>query len=181
MDNSSWNVVVTVHKEGFKEARRSLRRLGLVRQTPFFNVLTMRVQDRDEFLRDLSDRVRRQPHLRASLSRVIPVSDRFSFISRHEFEHKGKKIVDQWLPQLSGQSFHVRMHRRGYSGTLSSLEQEKMFDRYVLGALHSQGQSARIDFSDPDYIIDIETVESEAGFSIWSRSDRTSFPFLNLD
>jgi tRNA(Ser,Leu) C12 N-acetylase TAN1 len=40
---------------------------------------------------------------------------------------------------------------------------------------------SRIDFDDPDYIIDIETVGQRAGMSLWSREHRLRYALLKLD
>jgi tRNA(Ser,Leu) C12 N-acetylase TAN1 len=43
------------------------------------------------------------------------------------------------------------------------------------------GRPGRINFADPDHVIDIETVGNRAGLSIWSRDDLRRYPFLNVD
>jgi tRNA(Ser,Leu) C12 N-acetylase TAN1 len=42
------------------------------------------------------------------------------------------------------------------------------------------GRPGRIDFSNPDYVIDIEMVGNRAGLSIWERGDLRPYPFLGV-
>jgi hypothetical protein len=45
----------------------------------------------------------------------------------------------------------------------------------MLAARHTPG---RIDFGDPDVVIDIETLDTEGAVSLWTRDDMRSFGFL---
>jgi len=47
--------------------------------------------------------------------------------------------------------------------------------------LDAQGAATRIDFEDPDHIVDIETVGQRAGLSLWTREQAQRYPFLKLD
>jgi tRNA(Ser,Leu) C12 N-acetylase TAN1 len=64
---------------------------------------------------------------------------------------------------------------------LSSQDEERHFDRYLIELMADKGRSARIDFADPDVIIAIETVGQWAGISWWTRDDLKRYPFLTLD
>ena len=85
------------------------------------------------------------------------------------------------MPQLAGKSFHVRMHRRGFKEALPSQQEERMLDDVLLEALERTGQPGRIEFEDPDLILDVETVDQRAGMSLWTREQLERYPFLNLD
>ena len=82
---------------------------------------------------------------------------------------------------LRGSSFHVRMHRRGFKGRLSSQREEQFLDHYILTRLEQEQCSGRITFDDPDAIITVETVGQRAGIALWSREERERYLFLNLD
>ena len=73
------------------------------------------------------------------------------------------------------------MHRRGFKGRLSSHQEESYLDHLLMTKLDAQGNPGRVDFDDPDYIIDIETVGQHAGVTLWNREQRLSYPFLRLD
>lgn len=174
-----WNVVVTVQDEGYNRARKLLERFGPVGKTDFFNVLLMRVTDHREFLEQLREDGEREPAALSCLARVVPVLQSFSFQSPAEFEEKARQAVTAWLPAL--QSFHVRMHRRGFNGRMSGMEQEKFLDSYLLEALETAGAAGRITFEDPDAIIAVESLGPRAGLSLWTREDLRRYPLLHLD
>ncbi len=54
-------------------------------------------------------------------------------------------------------------------------------DRFVLARLGGHGATGSIDFDDPDYSIDIETVGQQAGVALQALEQRLRYPFLKLD
>lgn len=72
----------------------------------------------------------------------------------------------------------MRLHRRGFKGVLSTPKDEQFLDRFLMAEL---GQTSRIGFSDPDAVIQIETIDSRAGMSLWSRDELQQYPFLGVD
>jgi len=176
-----WNVVVTVHEGGFTKALRLLEQFGEVRKSDFFNILLVRTSNPDGFLESLADLARRDPGAIAPLARVMPVSRTFTFQSPQEFETKACQTVDPWLLSLAGKSFHVRMHRRGFKGKLSSMNEEQFLDHHLLNALESAGTPGRITFDDPDAVIALETIGPRAGLSLWTRDELRRHPLLHLD
>lgn len=176
-----WNVVITVHEEGYNEARKQLERLGRVDRTDYFNVLLMRVEDARNFLELLRAEAQLEPGRFRSLARVMPVIQCFEFQNPAEFENKARQAVCAWLPSLQGKSFHLRMHRRGFKGKLSSMEEERFLDTYLLEALDLAGSKGRISFDDPDAIIALETLGTRAGLSLWTREELRRYPLLHLD
>jgi tRNA(Ser,Leu) C12 N-acetylase TAN1 len=176
-----WNVVVTVREEGYNLARRLLGRFGQVDRTDFYNILVMRVTDPRLLLEGLIEEAGRKPESVASLARVLPVDQTFTFQSPEEFDEKARLAVCAWLPTLAGKGFHLRMHRRGFKGKLSSIDEERFLDTYLLEALETAGTPGRITFTDPDAIIALETIGSRAGLSLWTREDLARYPLLHLD
>ncbi|MDD4976758.1 MAG: THUMP domain-containing protein [Bacteriovorax sp.] len=177
----SWNVIVTLYKEGFKDAIHALSPHGVVRATNFFNVLVMHVEDMDKFLHDFAIEMSEKPYLGNSISRLTPVMRALTFNSREEFEDKAKRIADEWVDLIAGKTFYVRMHRRGFREKISSLDEEQFLDRHLLKSLDERGLAAKITFTDPDFIIDVETLNNQGSLSIWSRDDIKAYPFLHLD
>jgi tRNA(Ser,Leu) C12 N-acetylase TAN1 len=176
-----WNVVVSVHRDHYRRACAVLGALGEVAQTDYYNVLVMRVDDREDFLKRLSAMVTAAPEFLEVAARIMPASETFTFRSAAEFEAKAKETVCAWLPCLIGQSFHVRMHRRGFKEQMSSHVEERFLDEALLHALEQAGTPGHIDFTDPDLIIDVETVGQRAGLSLWTRDDLLRYPFLKVD
>lgn len=173
-----WNVVVTVRDGTMGKARRMLRRFGHADRSGFFNVLVMRVDD----ARGMLERLRGELETSGSvLSRVVPASSTFDFASPEEFVAKAGSAVDGLVPALAGKSFHVRVHRRGYKGRLSSQEEERRLDRALLEALARAGTPGRVEFVNPDAIVVVEIVGPRAGASLWTREDLHRYPLLRLD
>lgn len=176
-----WNVIVTVYNDGFKDAIHTLRKYGVVRATNFFNVLVMQVEDVDKFLQIAASEMPEKSCLEYGIASINPAMRTFTFNSRQEFEDKIKRIADEWVDKLAGKSFYVRMHRRGFKEKLLSLNEEQFLAMHLMNALKERGQNAKVTFTDPDYVIDVETINNQGFLSIWSRADMNAYPFLNLD
>ena len=54
-----WNVVITVHEDGYNSARNILERHGNVDRTDFFNILLMQTADYWQLLDALHESFRR--------------------------------------------------------------------------------------------------------------------------
>ncbi len=176
-----WNVVVTVHEGGFSRARRLLEQFGQVEKTGFFNILVMRAAEPDRLLESLEELAHRDSAALSALARVMPVTYVFTFQSPDEFETKAREMVRPWIPQLAGKSFHVRVHRRGFKGRLSSMDEERFLDRYLLEELERNGTPGRITFDHREAVIALETIGSQAGLSFWTGEEIASHPLLHLD
>ncbi len=176
-----WNVVVTTHEHRYRHARAFLAPMGELQDSGFYNVLVMRVEQPQDFLVRLESHLEAFPEAALSLARVLPVTETFRYQSPEEFELKAAEIVRGWLGPLAGTRFHVRMHRRGFKGRLSSMEEERLLDHLVIESLARQGLEAIIDFDDPDWILAIDTVAQRAGLSLWSREELQRYSLLKLD
>ena len=176
-----WNVVVTIRESHFHEAKQFLETFGRVGKTDYFNVLVMKVDAVDRFLDDLKQDINAAPILKSAVSRVMPASVTFDFQVPAEFEARAVQAVEPWVGRLAGASFHVRMHRRGFKERLSSQHEERFLDGLLMQKLGERDAEARIDFDDPDYVIDIDTVGQRAGVTLWTREQRLRYPFLKLD
>ncbi len=176
-----WNVVVTVREGGFIRACQLLEDFGPVKRTEYFNVLVMKVEEIDYLLETLRQWITSDPSILTYLARVMPLMHTFDFQTVEEFEAHAQGIVSTWLPTLAGKRFHVRLHRRGLKGTLSSQTEEKLLNTFLLEALEKAGTPGQISFEDPEIIIAVETVGYRAGISLWTREDLQRYPFLHLD
>jgi tRNA(Ser,Leu) C12 N-acetylase TAN1 len=176
-----WNIVVTVREEGFRPAVRLLGPYGLVLKTEFFNTLVMRSADPLRVLDDLHRELADNPAIAGWISRFVPLQHRFTFQSVAEFEAKAKAAVDELLLRLANASFHLRIRRRGFKGKLSSMDEERFLDDYLLRRLVEAGTPGRIVFDDPDAIIALETVGTQAGLSLFDRGQLERYPLLHLD
>jgi tRNA(Ser,Leu) C12 N-acetylase TAN1 len=176
-----WNVVVTVREPGYNQARKLLERFGEVSRTDYFNILLMQVAEPLQLLDLLRAEAERDPASVQPLARVMPVFETFIFQTPAQFEEKARQAVDVWLPSLAGKSFYLRMHRRGFKGKLSGMEEEKFLDTYLLEQLDKAGSKGKISFEDPDAVIVLETVGPRAGLSFWTRDHLKRYPLLHPD
>lgn len=176
-----WNVVVTVHEGGFVHACRLLEPYGLVQRSDFFNILVMRADDPVWLLTELHRQLAGLPAIATWIARFLPLQQFFTFQSAGEFESRARDAVATLLPRLAGSRFHVRMHRRGFKGKLSSMEEERFLDTFLLERLAETGTPARVTFDDPDAIIALETLGPRCGLSLWERDELARFPLLHLD
>lgn len=176
-----WNVVVTVYSDDYKRAWHILEDFGRVSKTDYFNVLVLKVPLVEQFLGELSTLAKADASVLNVIARAVPVSETFTFQTPAEFEHQVRRCVAPWVPALADKTFHVRMHRRGFKQRLSSQEEERFVDHFIIGQLREQNASATVSFDDPDVIIAIETVGQRGGVSRWSREQRQAYPFLRLD
>lgn len=175
-----WTVVASTHPEAFERGRQLLEQFGRVDRTDYFNVLVLVPDDPDGFLQRFAAMAANVPGVLEILSRVMPAARCFDFQSPEEFEEKARAIVLEWLPRLAGRRFHVRMHRRGFKGRISSQAEERFLDEALLAALDEAGAPGHIDFADPDAVIDVETVGGRAALAIWTREELKKYPFLRV-
>lgn len=177
---ADWNAVASTEEGAYKQARRVLKQLGQLGDTPYHNVLVLWVADGREALEALRRAGETDPQVRAWVRHFVPVSEAFWFSSPEEFEAKAKQAVRAFLPQLAGKNFYVRMHRRGFKGRLAQHEEERVLGTTILEALAETGASARVAFEDPDAVVVIETVGQRAGLSVWTREELSRYPFLHV-
>jgi tRNA(Ser,Leu) C12 N-acetylase TAN1 len=149
--------------------------------TDYMNVLVMQVDDIDEFLEDMHMLYAMHTPALHAIGRIVPVTHRFTFQDPQEFENQAREVVSEWLDELAGKHFYVRMHRRGFKGRLSSQEEERFLDTFILDELGKEGKpAAKVDFEAAQSIIAIETVGQQAGLSFWSSDQLERYPFLKL-
>jgi tRNA(Ser,Leu) C12 N-acetylase TAN1 len=177
-----WNVIVTVNDRcGYRYARRRLRQFGTIEGTEFHNVLVMHVSEVGALLAALAEMLRDDMSLINDISRLVPAQVTFDFETKEEFESKAGAAILGWAHRFAGGTFYIRLHRRGLGDQLISPSEEKLLDETLLQRLAEMGRPGRINFDDPDYVIDIETVGNRAGLSLWARDDLRRYPFLKVD
>lgn len=178
---TKWNIVITIQEHFFQQAWRCLKPFGVLAKTDFYNVLVMQTVDTQQTLQQLQKKLTADAVLQTAISRVMPVTHGFTFQSTEQFETQARAVVETLLPKVANKTFHVRMHRRGFKGRLSTIEEEKFLDTFILDQLKQSGSPCKINFDNPDVIIAVETVAQQAGISIWSREDIERYPILKLD
>ena len=177
----NWNVVISVFQDGFRRALRALRALGPVEHSPYHNVLVMAVEEPLPLLEAIEKVTEAHPALYDAIARVAPASRCFEFHSGEEFLALSRQVILEWVPRLSGRSFHVRLHRRGPTLDLKSPEVERHLDEAMLSALQEAGAPGHVSFTDPDAVIVIDTIDDRAGISFWTREDIAQHRLLRPD
>ncbi len=175
-----WNVIVTLPEATARQARRVLRPWGMLYRTDHFHVLVMAVADPERFLQELGAAVAATPGILNFIAHVFAAQQTFDFATVAEFEAKAREAALAWTPMLAGKRFHVRLHRRGLKGVLSTPHEERFLDDALLQALGAAGTPGHIGFDDADFVIHIETIDLRTGMSLWSRDDLQRYPFLNV-
>ncbi len=176
-----WNAVVTVHPDGYGRATEVLTEIDDVRigHSPYENVVLVRAASPSEFLERLSELMAEEPSLGEDvISHVIPVEERFVFHSAEEFEAGALRLIFDRIEVLADRSFHVRIHRHGFEGRISSHEEEEFLGAEILDELERRGESATVDFDDPDLMVVVETISTRAGIAVLEREERERYPFL---
>jgi tRNA(Ser,Leu) C12 N-acetylase TAN1 len=174
-----WNVVVSVRGDCYRWVRRRLREYARVDRTDYYNVLALRVDDPDAFIEELCQAIVADPKLRDCLGHVMPAPSTFLFQTPEEFEQQARQAVAGFLPALGGKTFYVRVHRRGFRGTLGSQKEEQMLDRYLLESLAAAGTPGQVRFADADAVVVIDTVGQWAGVALVTRELRARCPFVD--
>jgi len=176
-----WNVVISVQEHGYRKALDLFADFGNVKRTDFFNVLLMRAEDRQYMLEVLTQKALYLPDSLSFLTRLIPVTHTFIFRSAEEFQSQAKDVVLQWVPELSGKNFHVRVYRRGLKGKISSPDVERYLDTLLREALDTAGTPGTISFEDADAVIVIVTIGNWAGLSLITSEFRERYPFVRVN
>lgn len=176
-----WNLIVTIYQQGFRRALRALLDIGPTERSPYHNVLVMKVDDPLAVLEAIERRTEERPALYDAIARVAPAMRIFEFQSEESFKDNAKSIVLEWLPSLTGRSFHVRLHRRGSKLDLRTPDAERLFNDAIVDATTRAGTPARISYTDPDAVIAIDTVDDRAGLAMWTREDLARHRLLRPD
>ncbi len=176
-----WNLVATTAEGKFTQALKFLAPFGIVKTTSYYNVVMMHVHDTPELMTRLAKEWQTQDGRLLLLKRVVPVTHTFNFSDRAMFVRRAQEVTMDWTPRLTGHTFHVRMHRRGFKDQLSSVEEEQILNTAIIDATGKAGNRAAVSFDDPDAVIAVETIGNKAGMSLWFREDLRRYPFLHID
>lgn len=181
MTAPDWNVIVTTYDREYSTSMRLLAPFGRSAPTDYFNLFVMHVDDVLAFLEAIEEQLITDKSIANSVARISPVTTRFDFSLPEEFEKRACLAVEQWLDLLRDRSFHVRVHRRGFKGRLSSQREERLLGRHLLSRLEHEGCSATVDFDDPDLTIVVEILGESAGAAVWTRDQLHEFELLRFD
>jgi tRNA(Ser,Leu) C12 N-acetylase TAN1 len=176
-----WNIIVTIYQQGFRRVLHALQDIGPTERSPYHNVLVMKVDDPIVVLEAIERLTDERPALYDAIARVAPALRTFEFQSTVTFNDHAKSVMLEWLPNLTGRSFHTRLHRRGSKLDLRTPDAERLFNDAVVAATTAAGTQAHISFTDPDAVVVIDTIDDRAGLSLWTREDLARHRLLRPD
>src|SRR5262249_46822195 len=135
----TWNVLVTAY-EGQREAlRTALWPLGRFRRAGYPNVLVATVDDPLAFLGRLAQARATSADLAAALARAVPIERAVRFAGPGAFVDAMVDAVTPVLDRLVGQTFFVRVLRRGFRGAIDSTSAEREIGGRLVALLESRG------------------------------------------
>ncbi len=118
-------LIATSYRYGEREILEALRDLGSFHRTSFRDVIRGEVEDLEAFLREIEKRNV------FSVSRVVPIENSFQFSPNRvvvEFRDAVKPFVER---VMKGESFCVKVERRGLKGSFSSQQVAKEIGTFV--------------------------------------------------
>lgn len=174
-----WNVLATAIEGERAGLQGGLKRLARFGGGGYRNILVARVEDVSRFLDDLAEALATDARLRFGLARVVPVETTLRFAPDDPVPGLAK-AAEAFLDRLAGGSFYVRLERRGLKGTVHSAVIERGVGEHLYRLLEARGCAPRVDFSDPDNVVAIETLGDEAGIGLVSRAMRERYPFVRI-
>ncbi|MBS7613109.1 THUMP domain-containing protein [Candidatus Bathyarchaeota archaeon] len=154
---------------------REISDLGEFKETGFRGVLQGQVEDLEAFLEELTKRQL------TTVSRVIPVEEFFKFKPENLLEILKEKVGSLVDSIGEGESFCVRVERRGFKGAISSSELERGLGEYVWQLLKDiYGKPPKVDLTNPDKLISIQTIGGLCGVALVDRKLREKYPIVRV-
>jgi len=167
-------IVICERGESFM-VLREVSDLGEFKETGFRDVLQGQVDDLEAFLEEL---YKRQI---MNVSRVIPVEEFFRFKPENLLEILKEKVRCLTDRIGEGESFCVRVERRGFKGAISSSDLERNLGGYIWQLLKDKyGKPPRVDLTNPDKLISIQTIGGLCGITLIDRRLREKYPIVKV-
>lgn len=177
---TQWNVVVTCKQGGQRAVRRALHPLVRLRPSGFRNVLVGRVDDVQGFLAAVGALLERRPSLLGALGKLMPIEHTF-VVDVPRFHQQLTAEAAGLVARLVGQSFHVRVERRGHKGVINTHAAEQALGEALYSDLETRGQKPTVTFTDPDVVVLVELIGEIAGLALVTRDLRQRFSFVRVD
>jgi tRNA(Ser,Leu) C12 N-acetylase TAN1 len=175
----AWNVLVT-SLEGRRPALLvALRPLGSFWRAGYKNVVVGQVADQRAFLDAVRGRLSTDMLLETSLTKVIPVEG-FAVFDAPVLGDAAMALIEPHLDRIAGQTFYVRLERRGFKGIVHTPTIERVVGERVLVACAVRGRPATVRFDDPDVIVVLETTGDMVGLALLTRDLRAAYPFVRV-
>jgi len=176
-----WNILATaVPEPGSMHALLgALNSYGEFHATPFKYVCTGWVEDHERFLTALLEASHAGKHWIAHLGRVVPVSCLFN-ATPESLLGQLKDAAAALVENIGSGTCFVRVERRGMPEAGHSPEIEHALADHVFALVEARSGSLRTSFTDPDYIVVAEILDTECGVGLITRDLRSRFPFVRV-
>ncbi len=174
-----WNVLVATQWGQERKALRFLNQHGEFKHSGFKDVVLGHVEDVNLFLEEIELVRQENPDRIGFLSRIVPLEQTFSF-DLSDFMDKLKETVLHYVEKVEDKKFYVRVKRRGHKGEISSHEIETEIAEFFVENLERTGKPAHVSFTDPDFIIVVETVANRGGVGLVTREMKEKYPLIKV-
>lgn len=175
---TAWNVLATAQPHQLQRLFDILRAHGEFQHAPFRGVIVGLVADPGALFEALLAREARKGGTLAAIGHIVPIDRTFGF-EPEALEALLREAVAPYAAAIAAGGFHVRMERRGLKGLLHSQPIEQALAEHLLALLEGAGQAARIDFSDPDAVVVVETLGNLCGVGLVTRALTARYPFVH--
>jgi tRNA(Ser,Leu) C12 N-acetylase TAN1 len=170
-------VVLTAFMDRGRELIQELAGLGNFWETDFKDVVRGHVDNLQRFLDELKSRVP------SSLSRFTPI--RFSFQLSSESGEVTEKFIEAVKPLIDeikkGETFCVKVYRRGLKGTYSPQEVARNVGAHIDQQLQEKhGVKSKANLKEPDKAVVFETIGKWCGVGLVSKEMRRDIRYLKL-
>jgi tRNA(Ser,Leu) C12 N-acetylase TAN1 len=172
-----WNLVVTAHGGRRHDLVHALRPIVRLRRAGYSEVMIGCAADIEACLAAIAARAN-ETFAAEVLARVVPVARTFALAPDLEAQLRSETAT--FVDALVGQSFHVRVERRGQRGVVRSDHLERLLGTALVAALRGRGESPLVTFRDPDVIVAVELIGEMGGVGLVPRVLRERFPFVRL-
>lgn len=176
-----WNVLVTAHPGpgAVHELLAGLRAFGEFHATAFKYVCAGWVADQAALLDSLLEALQAHVHWAGRLGRVVPLALTFDF-TLESLADELKTAVGSLAGGIDGGTYFVRVERRGMAESVHTAELEPLLAEHLCALMEAQGKSLRTSFTDPDYILAVETLDTQCGLALITRDLRRRYPFVRV-
>ncbi len=172
---TAMKVLVTAHRGCERGLLEELKDLGSFQGTAFKDVLMGEVDDLNRFLEETDKRAL------FSLSRIAPIEKSFRFSPKNAVE-VFKAEVKPFVDRIGrGETFCVKVNRRGMKGIISSQQMAKEVGSFIWTLLKERdGVEPKVDLKDPNKAIVFETLGNWCGISLISKEMRKRYFYVRL-
>lgn len=113
------------------------------------------------------------------IARVVPVAFTFDF-SPESLRGKLETAVDEAAAKIAGGTCFVRVERRGLGEEIDTSALEQAVADHLFAAVEARGGALHTSFEDPDYIVAVETINTDCGIALITCEMRQRYPFMRV-